>query len=454
MCRSGGLNSCEFSYDQIVERDQTMNHERRLLRIVPSAVGAIVIALTMGVVTPVEAADKPDVSKADAELVKPFQIKVDEAVLRDLKERLARTRLPNGIDGTEWEYGVDLKYMQELLVYWRETYDWRKHERQLNQFDQFQTTLDGVEIHFLHVRSQEKSARPLVLVHGWPGSVYEFYKIIGPLTDPVAHGGKAEDAFHVVCPSLPGFGFSGKPNEKGWSSQRMAEVIAKLMARLGYERYGAQGGDWGGGITRWLAANDGGHCIGGHSNFPGGNQPADDPMRGVTMAELDRVQQRVKELNDQRAYGAIQGSRPLTLGYALNDSPAGLASWVVDKFWAWSDHGGNLDNSFTKDELLTNVMIYWVTETMPSSARIYYESSHNLPRPASMTPFASTGKPAPMGFALFPKEINVPPRAWVERNMGGPLIHWTEMPRGGHFAALEQPALLVEDVRAFFRKVR
>ena len=431
-----------------------MNRAGTLLRLVTSIVGAALIALTLGLVTQVGAADKPDAAKSDTELIKPFKIKVEESALRDLNERLARTRFPNGIDGAEWEYGVDLKYMQELVTYWREKYDWRTHERQLNKFDQFKTTIDGLEIHFIHVRSKEKTARPLVIVHGWPGSVYEFHKIIGPLTDPVAHGGKAEDAFHVVCPSLPGFGFSGKPNEKGWSSQRMAEVFAKLMARLGYERYGAQGGDWGSGITRWLATNDGEHCIGGHSNFPSGNQPQDDPMRGVSMAELDRFQQRVKELNDHKAYGAIQGSRPLTLGYALNDSPAGLASWVVDKFWAWSDHRGSLENSFTKDELLTNVMIYWVTETMPSSARIYYESSHNLPRPSSMTPFVSTGKPAPMGFALFPKEINVPPRAWVERNMGGSLIHWTEMPKGGHFAALEQPALLVEDVRTFFRKVR
>ena len=253
-----------------------MNLAGTLLRLFPSVAGAVVVALMLGVVTQVGAVDKPDAAKAGAELVRPFKIMVEEAVLRDLNERLARTRFPNGIDGTEWEYGVDLKYMQELVAYWRETYDWRTHERQLNRFDQFRTTIDGLEIHFIHQRSKEQTARPLVIVHGWPGSVYEFHKIIGPLTDPVAHGGRAEDAFHVVCPSLPGFGFSGKPNEKGWSSQRMAEVVAKLMARLGYERYGAQGGDWGGGITRWLAANDGEHCLGGHSNFPPGNQPQDD----------------------------------------------------------------------------------------------------------------------------------------------------------------------------------
>jgi pimeloyl-ACP methyl ester carboxylesterase len=295
---------------------------------------------------------------------------------------------------------------------------------------------------------------PLVITHGWPGSFVEFQKVIGPLTDPVAHGGKAEDAFHVVCPSLPGFGFSSKPQERGWSSQRMAEVIAKLMARLGYDRYAAQGGDWGAGVTRWLAGSDGGHCIGGHSNFPPGGQPMEDPLRGVSEAELARSQNRRKELADQYGYSSIQGTRPLTLGYGLNDSPAGLAAWIVDKFWAWSDHGGKLENSFTKDELLTNVMIYWVTQTMPSSTRIYFESQHNLPRPSSMTPFLPTGKPAPMGYALFPKEINVPPRAWVERASGGTLAHWTEMPRGGHFAALEQPVLLVEDVRLFFRKLR
>jgi pimeloyl-ACP methyl ester carboxylesterase len=400
------------------------------------------------------AADAPLRAQEQKTAVAPFKIAIEDAVLRDLKERLGRTRWPNQIDGTSWEYGVPLSYMKDLVEHWTKKYDWREHEKKLNQLDQFKTHIDGLDIHFVHVRSKEKNALPLVIVHGWPGSFAEFQKIIGPLTDPVAHGGKAEDAFHVVCPSLPGFGFSSKPNERGWSSQRMAEVIAKLMARLGYEKYGAQGGDWGSGITRWLAGNDGGHCVGGHSNFPSGARPMDDPMRGVTVAEMERFEQRRKELSDQYAYSAIQGTRPLTLGYGLNDSPSGLTAWIIDKFWAWSDHGGNLDNSFTKDELLTNVMIYWVTETMPSSTRIYFESQKNLPRPKSMSPIASKGKPAPMGYALFPKEINVPPRAWVERSSGGKLFHWTAMPRGGHFAAMEQPQLLTDDVRAFFRKVR
>jgi len=334
-------------------------------------VGSTVIAVALGGVGGVVSGESP---KPDAERIDPFKIAVENAVVRDVKLRLARTRWPDQIDGAAWEYGVPLAYMKDLVEYWQTKYDWREQERRLNQLDQFVTRIDGLDIHFVHVRSKEKNALPLVITHGWPGSFCEFHKIIGPLTDPAAHGGKAEDAFHVVCPSLPGFAFSSKPKERGWSSQRMAEVVAKLMARLGYERYGAQGGDWGSGVTRWLAASDGGHCIGGHSNFPSASQPADDPMRGVSPKELERLQQRRKELNDHYAYAAIQSTRPLTLGYGLNDSPAALAAWITDKFWAWSDHGGNLDNSFTKDELLTNIMIYWVTDTMPSSVRIYYES--------------------------------------------------------------------------------
>jgi pimeloyl-ACP methyl ester carboxylesterase len=396
------------------------------------------------------AAEPP--SSTDAS-IRPFKIQVPDATLRDLKERLAKTRWPDAAPGEAWQYGVDLNYVKSLAEHWRTGYDWRKHERALNQHPQFLTKLDGLDIHFMQIRSKHTNALPLILVHGWPGSFVEFSKVIGPLTEPEKHGGKPEDAFHVVIPSLPGFGFSSKPTEPGWNSQRMAEVFAKLMARLGYTRYGAQGGDWGGGIVRWIAGADGGHCIGAHNNFPGGSMPTNEPMRGVTQEEFDRVQQRRKELGDHFGYSSIQGSRPQTLGYGLNDSPAGLAAWIVDKFWAWSDHRGNLDNSFTKDELLTNVMIYWVTESSPSAARIYFESSHNQPRPASMTPWTNTGRPAPVGYVLFPKEINVPPRAWVERSQG-PLIHWTEMPRGGHFAAMETPDLLVEDVRAFFRKVR
>jgi pimeloyl-ACP methyl ester carboxylesterase len=402
------------------------------------ALGTLLAFVGFGVSSP-PAADK------DAAAVKPFRIHVKEEVLRDLQARLARTRFPDQVEGAGWDYGVDTKYLRELVAYWRDKYDWRAQEKMLNRFDQFVTEIDGVPIHFIHQRSREKSARPLLLVHGWPGSFYEFYKVIGPLTDPVAHGGKAEDAFHVVVPSLPGFGFSGKPRKKGWSVSRMSGVMAKLMARLGYERYGVQGGDWGGGVARWLGTYDSEHVIGVHLNFVTAGPPNPrDPYEGISEAERKRYEKRRAELAKHRAYSAIQGTRPQTLGVALNDSPAGLAAWIVDKFWAWSDHGGDLEKSFTKDELLTNVMIYWVTESATSSARIYYERE-------SYTGGRRAGK-VPVGCALFPKEINVPPRKWAEARFN--LVHWTEMPRGGHFAALETPDLLVGDVRTFFRKVR
>ncbi|MBM4072706.1 MAG: alpha/beta fold hydrolase [Planctomycetes bacterium] len=377
--------------------------------------------------------------------IEPFTIAVEDAVLRDLKDRLARTRFPEEIDKSGWDYGVDLSYLKNLVGYWRDKYDWRKHEKLLNSLPQFTTELDGLKIHFLHVRSKEKNALPLVMVHGWPGSFYEFYKIVGPLTDPVAHGGKAEDAFHVVCPSLPGFGFSGKPRTPGFSVSRMSEYIARLMARLGYDRYGAQGGDWGAGVSSWLGNYDSPRVAGVHLNFLGGGPPKKDNIwEGVTAAERKRFESRVAELQNHRAYGAIQGTRPQTLGFALDDSPAGLAAWIIDKFWAWSDHRGDLDNSFSKDELLTNVMIYWVTRTATSSARIYFERDY-------YTGGRKAGK-VPVGVALFPREINVPPRRWAADRFN--LVHWTEMPRGGHFAALEQPTLLVEDVRKFFRPLR
>ncbi len=383
--------------------------------------------------------------------IRPYRVHVDDAVLSDLRDRLARTRWPDQIEGSGWTYGVDVAYMKPLVDYWRTAFDWRAAERRLNAFDQFTTTIDGVDLHFIHQRSKHSKALPLVLTHGWPGSVAEFLKVIGPLTDPEAHGGKAEDAFHVICPSLPGFGFSSKPRIPGWNVARMSEAISILMDRLGYERYGAQGGDWGRNVTETLGRTDP-RVVGIHLQFPPGPTPTGpNPYEGLTAEEVDRMKRRNAELQDQRAYGAIQGTRPLTLGFGLNDSPAGLAAWVVDKFWAWSDHGGNLESSFSKDELLTNITIYWVTETMPSSTRIYYESQHPAPSWTSTRPRRAKND-VPAGVALFPKEINVPPRKWVEKVYN--LMHWTEMPRGGHFAAQEQPGLLVEDIRKFFRALR
>jgi microsomal epoxide hydrolase len=405
----------------------------------------LVLAGTMAATTarPVPASRQNPAAPA----IRPYRIQASDDALRDLKERLARTRFPDEIDGAGWEYGTDLAYLKELVAYWRDGFDWRAAERRLNAFDQFTTTIDGVEIHFIHQRSRHPNAMPLALTHGWPGSVFEFTKIIGPLADPVGHGGGAEDAFHVVAISLPGFGFSGKPRDRGYSPERMGRIIATLMARLGYERYGLQGGDWGGIISRLVALNDAPHVAGLHLNFCTGGAPPDpqNPNEGVPPAEIKQMQERQAYMENERGYSQIQGTKPQTLGYALEDSPAGLAAWIVEKFRTWCDCDGNVEKKFTKDDLLTNVTIYWLTGTATSSARIYYES-----RVAAGTQGQRVA--VPTACALFPKELNVPPRRWVESRYN--LTRWTEMPRGGHFAALEEPELLVQDVRAFFRGLR
>jgi len=377
--------------------------------------------------------------------VVPFKIHVDDEVLRDLKARLARTRFPDEISGTGWDYGTDLAYLKELVAYWRDKYDWRAAERRLNELDQYTTTIDGVQIHFIHQRSKQPGAMPLALTHGWPGSIFEFTKIIGPLTDPERFGGRAADAFHVVAISLPGFGFSGHPNDRGYSPERMGKIIATLMARLGYTRYGVQGGDWGGIISRLVALNDADHVAGLHLNFCiGGAPPGTDPNAGVPPAELQRMQARNAYMENERAYQQIQATKPQTLGFGLNDPPAGLAAWIVEKFRAWCDCDGDVERRFTKDDLLTNVTIYWATQTATSSARIYFENRVGGGTQAKVA--------VPTACALFPKEISVPPRRWLEARYN--LTRYTEMPRGGHFAALEEPQLLVDDVRAFFRDLR
>jgi epoxide hydrolase len=384
---------------------------------------------------------------AQRNAIVPFRIQVPDAVLVDLKQRLARTRFPDEISGSGWDYGTNLTYLKELVTYWRDTFDWRAAERRLNQFEQFKTNIDGLDIHFIHRRSSNANALPLVLTHGWPGSIVEFTKIIGPLTDPVSHGGRAEDAFHVVAISLPGFGFSGKPAERGYGPKRMAGIIATLMARLGYSRYGAQGGDWGSAISRFVAVDDASHVAGLHLNFCLAAPPAGvkDPTEGVPAVELERMRARQAFFEGERGYFQIQSTKPQTVGYALDDSPAGLAAWIVEKFRSWCDCGGDVEKKFTKDELLTNITIYWATETATSSARIYYENQRAAGSPAGRVE-------VPTACAVFPKEINIPPRRWVEASYN--LTRWTEMPRGGHFAALEEPDLLVGDLRAFFRDLR
>jgi len=372
-----------------------------------------------------------------------FRINVSDTTLKDLNERLARTRFPSEIEQSGWEYGTNLAYLKELVTYWRTKYDWRAQERKLNQLPQYTTTIDGVVIHFVHQRSSQANAIPLVMIHGWPGSFFEFSKVIGPLTEPTAFGGPAADAFHVVAISLPGYGFSGKPRSPGYSPARIARIVAQLMARLGYTRYGAQGGDWGASIVRQLGLVDREHLIGLHSNMCLANAPpGSNPNDGVPEADLKRVQAAQSRSANELGYFQIQSTRPMTLGYGLNDSPAGLAAWIVEKFRAWSDSDGDVEKKFTKDELLTNVMIYWVTESGPSSVRIYYENRIDA---------GLTGRvEVPFACARFPREMfAIVPTKWLEAQYN--LQQLTEMPRGGHFAALEEPQLLVEDVRKFFR---
>jgi pimeloyl-ACP methyl ester carboxylesterase len=382
----------------------------------------------------------------DPTAVRPFTIDVPDAVLEDLQARLDNTRLPDQLDGVGWDYGADLGYVTTLLAYWRDGFDWREQERRLNQFDQFKTVLGDLDIHFIHQRSPEADAIPLIITHGWPGSIAEFTKIIGPLTDPAAHGGDAADAFHVVAPSMPGYGFSDKPRERGFGPEQIAEVGAQLMARLGYDRYGIQGGDWGSIVSRWHAHNHPDHAIGLHLNMLIGGRPPEggDPS---SAEELERSQARSSFYNTaESGYSQIQGTKPQTLGYGLNDSPAGQAAWIVEKFRAWCDCDGDPESVFTRDELLTNIMIYWVTGTATSSARLYYES-RNAP---TSGPIGRID--VPTGAAIFPYELFISPRAWAETAYN--ITHWTEMPRGGHFAAMEQPELFVDDLRAFFRPLR
>ncbi len=402
---------------------------------------ALALALAAGAATTLSGQGRP----ADEAIV-PYKINVPDAVLRDLKERLARTRWPDQLQNVGWDYGTDPAYLKPLVEYWRDRFDWRAQERKLNEFDQFTTVIDGVKIHFIHQKSKVPGAMPLALTHGWPGSIYEFHKVIGPLTDPVKYGGRAEDAFNVVAISLPGFGFSERPQDRGYSPEKMAGIIAKLMARLGYARYGIQGGDWGGIISRIIALNDAPHVAGLHLNFCTTGAPAGvaNPLEGVPEAEVKLMNETNARMEQERAYQQIQGTKPQTLGVGLTDSPAGLASWIVEKFHAWCDCGDNIESRFSKDDLLTNITIYWATETAASSTRIYYENRVAPPVTGRVT--------VPTACALFPKEITTPPRKWVEARYN--LVRWTPMPRGGHFAALEQPELLVNDVREFFRGLR
>jgi epoxide hydrolase len=378
-----------------------------------------------------------------AATVNPFSIHVSNELLADLKLRLQRTRWPEAELVDDWSQGAPLGWIQDMCRYWAEAYDWRAREARLNRFAQFTTEIDGLDIHFLHVRSPEPTAMPLIITHGWPGSIVEFVKVIAPLVDPRAHGADPADAFHVVCPSLPGFGFSSKPRSTGWGVDRIAAAWAALMARLGYARYGAQGGDWGSAVTSSLGAQDAAHCAGIHITLALGARPMGE---GERTPEEQRALAGIKHYSDwDSGYSKQQSTRPQTLGYGLTDSPAGQAAWILEKFWAWTDCDGRPENIFSKDELLDNVMLYWVTATAASSARLYWESFGPRRRAQTVT--------VPTGVAVFPREIITPVRRWMEPTFTN-IQHWSEMPKGGHFAAFEQPELFVRDVRAFFRTVR
>ena len=376
--------------------------------------------------------------------IAPFAVDVPQAALDDLHERLARTRWPERETVTDWSQGIPLDYLREVCAYWRAGYDWGRAQAQLNEIPQFRTELDGLEIHFLHARSPHPEALALLITHGWPGSVVEFLKVIGPLVDPTAHGGQAADAFHVICPSLPGYGFSDKPASPGWGVKRIARAWAALMERLGYGRYGAQGGDWGAGVTMALALQDVEHLCGIHLNMPTADPAALGQLGEPSESELAALASFSHYRRWESGYSTQQSTRPQTIGYGLVDSPAAQCAWILEKFWAWTDCDGHPENALSRDELLDNVMLYWLPATGASSARLYWESF----RDRDFSPIT-----LPVGCSIFPKEIFRISRRFAETRFSD-IRHWGELDRGGHFAAFEQPELFVAELRAFFAQLR
>ncbi len=377
----------------------------------------------------------------------PFKLHVGDEQLTDLKQRLSRVRWPDEVSGEPWKVGVDLAYMKTLTDYWRDKYDWRKHEAHINTFDHYKVKFAGTDVHYIRVEGKGPTPMPLLLSHGWPGSVHEFHKIIPMLTDPARFGGNAADAFTVIAPSLPGYTFSYTPGQR-FSVQQIADLFAELMTGvLGFKRFAAQGGDWGGFVTSRLAYSYPDRLAGIHLNLlslrrdtPLPEKPTDDEKR--------YFEERAHWMKEEVGYTWIQGTKPQTLAYALTDSPVGLAAWIVEKFHTWSDHKGDLDGYIGKDAMLTNIMLYWVTGAIGSSFWPYYARMHGpwpIPDGAVIN--------VPMGYAEFPKEILRPTRSLAEK-MYGDIRRWTKMPKGGHFAALEQPELLAHEVREFFRPLR
>ncbi len=379
----------------------------------------------------------------NSESIAPFEIAIDDAQLDDLKRRLSATRWPDKETPTDWSQGIPLAYVRDVCRYWEKDYDWRTREKLLNRFPQFRTAIDGVGIHFIHVRSPHQNALPLVMTHGWPGSIVEFQKVIEPLTNPTQHGGKAEDAFHVVCPSLPGYGFSDKPTTTGWNVEKIGRAWSVLMPRLGYQKYVAQGGDWGAVVTTAIGMQDPANCLGIHLNMPIVT-PDPETMNDLTEREKSALAG-MQHYNDwDSGYSKQQSTRPQTLGYGLADSPSGQAAWIIEKFWSWMDCDGHPENIASRDELLDNVMLYWLPNNAASSARLYWESFNNVARDPVKVP---------VGCSMFPKEIFRSSRRWAEKRFDK-LVYWNDLDKGGHFAAFEQPATFINEVRACFKHMR
>jgi len=379
--------------------------------------------------------------------ITPYKVAIPDADLQELKRRLENVRWPDRETCRGWDQGMPLDYTRELATYWASDYNWRRCESKLNGWPQFTTNIDGVDIHFIHVRSPREDALPLVMSHGWPGSAIEFHKVIDELADPAGYGGDPADAFHVIVPCLPGYGFSGKPSEAGTSVEKIASMWGELMRRLGYDRYVAQGGDWGSMITLSIGMTETRHCAGIHVNMP---IVAPDPDTMDNLTEREQA-----ALTDMGAYGdkgsgysKQQSTYPQTLGYALADSPVGQMAWIVEKFYNWTDceldGSKHPENVLSKDELLDNVMFYWLNNAGASSARLYWESFNN----PGMEPIS-----IPVGCSIFPKEIFRSSRRWAEQRFSN-LVYWNELDRGGHFAAFEQPKLFIDELRACFRTLR
>ena len=385
-------------------------------------------------------------STAHGSEIEPFRIEASEAALANLRARLRAIRWPDRETVDDWSQGVPLDYLRDLVTYWLDRYDWRAREERINGFPQYRAQVRGAGIHFVHVRSPHADAVPLVLTHGWPGSIVEFLEVIGPLTAPEVHGGSAADAFHVVCPSLPGYGFSDKPAARGCGVEKIAELWDQLMVLLGYDRYYAQGGDWGAAVTTQIGVQNRGHCRGIHLNLPIAPPPR-EPSCNPTPAEERAVAATQHYAKHESGYAAQQSTRPQTIGYALVDSPVAQCAWIIEKFKTWTDSDGLPEGAVSRDALLDNVMMYWLPATGASSARLYWES------------FRSSFGPdfpqvmLPTGCSQFARELALPPREWVQRRYPN-LVYWNEISKGGHFAAFEQPALFVDEIRNCFRLMR